>query len=214
MTWLEQLGTLLPSVMGWDRAWPYLLGSLAIGYVFGSIPFGLLITKVMNLGDLRSIGSGNIGATNVLRTGNKAAAAGTLAFDMAKGWAAVVLLTAMWGELPGQIAGLGAFLGHCFPVWLRFQGGKGVATFLGVVIGLSPLAGLGCCLAWIIGAFLTRISSAAALLMSLAAPILMWIMADKGAIWVVAPMIILLWLRHHENIGRLAKGEEPRIGRR
>ena len=214
MTWTEQLGTLLPVVMAPERAWPWLMIALLGGYLIGSIPFGVVITRALGMGDVRSIGSGNIGATNVLRTGNKGAAAATLALDLAKGWAAVALFSSMWGDLPAQLAGFGAFIGHCFPVWLKFKGGKGVATFLGVILGFSFWAGLACCAAWLVVAAAFRISSAAALGMSLSAPIWLWFFGGKGAIWVAVLLIILLWRRHAENIQRLMAGDEPKIGKR
>ncbi len=212
MTAFEQFATLLPDIMNWDRAWPWLLSAMACGYLIGSIPGGVLMTRMMGLGDLRKVGSGNIGATNVLRTGNKKAAAGTLLIDMMKGVVAVVLFAQLWGDLSAQLAGLGAFLGHCFPIWLRFKGGKGIATFLGVILGFSFWAGLACCAAWLVFAGLFRISSLAALLMSLTAPVWLWFLGGKGAIWVALILIVLTWARHHENLGRLFRGAEPKIG--
>lgn len=214
MTWLESLATLLPDVLGWDRAWPWLATSFAIGYASGSIPFGVLVSRAMDLGDLRQIGSGNIGATNVLRTGNKKAAALTLVADMAKGWVPVAVLLALWGDLAAQLAGIGAFLGHLFPVWLWFRGGKGVATFLGVTLGLSFYAGLLACATWLVAAALFRISSLAALIMSLTAPVWLWLLGEKGAIWAVVILIVLIWAKHGANIARLLRGEEPKIGRK
>ena len=212
MTAFEQFATLLPDVMGWRLAWPWLLSALVGGYLIGSIPGGVLMTRLMGLGDLRKVGSGNIGATNVLRTGNKKAAAGTLLIDMLKGVIAVVLFGWLWGDLSAQLAGLGAFLGHCFPIWLRFRGGKGVATFLGVILGFGFWAGLLCCAAWLVFAALFRISSLAALLMSLTAPVWLWVAGGKGAIWVALILIVVIWARHHENIRRLLRGEESKIG--
>ena len=206
------MSTLLPDVMNWELAGPYLALALVAGYVIGSVPSGVIVARLMNLGDLRNIGSGNIGATNVLRTGNKAAAALTLAFDMGKGWLAVVALTGLYGDLMGQVAGLGAFLGHCFPVWLRFRGGKGVATFLGIMLGFSLIAGVLCCLTWLVVAVAFRISSLSALLMALGAAPWLWVLGDVSPIWVVVPLAALVWIRHHENIGRLLRGAEPRIG--
>lgn len=214
MTWYESLATLLPVVMGWERAWPWLLSALAIGYVSGSIPFGVIVARGFGLGDLRAIGSGNIGATNVLRTGDRRAAAATLALDMAKGLAPVALVLFLWGDLPAQLAALGAVLGHLFPVWLGFRGGKGVATFIGVTLGLSPLAGLLCCLTWLGAATLFRISSLAALLMTLSAPLWLWLAGQRGAIWAALILILIVWAKHGGNIGRLIRGAEPKIGRR
>ncbi len=212
MNLAEQFATLLPDVMGWDRAWPWLLAALTGGYLIGSVPGGVLMTRAMGLGDVRNVGSGNIGATNVLRTGNKKAAAGTLLIDMIKGVIAVIVFGAFWGDLSAQLAGLGAFLGHCFPIWLKFKGGKGVATFLGVILGLGFWAGLLSCATWLVFAAVFRISSLAALLMSLTAPAWLWVTGGKGAIWVSVILILIIWVRHHENVGRLLKGAETKIG--
>ncbi|MGB0410552.1 MAG: glycerol-3-phosphate 1-O-acyltransferase PlsY [Pikeienuella sp.] len=206
------MSTLLPDVMSWELTGPYLLMALVLGYVIGSVPSGVIVARLMNLGDLRAIGSGNIGATNVLRTGNKAAAALTLLFDMGKGVAAVVVFTMLYGDLMGQVAGFGAMIGHCFPVWLRFRGGKGVATFLGVMLGFSLFAGLLCCVTWLVVAAVFRMSSLSALLMALCAPVWLWVLGDVSPIWVVVPLVLLIWVRHHENIGRILRGEESRIG--
>ena len=185
--------------------------ALAGGYLLGSIPFGLVLAKLAGLGDLRQIGSGNIGATNVLRAGGKGVAALTLILDAAKGTAAV-LLAARFGEAAALAAGLGAFLGHVFPVWLRFKGGKGVATYLGVLIGLYWPAALLFAATWLAVAYVTRYSSLAALT-AVAASVLM--LAAMGE-WRLAALFLLLgcvlYVRHAENIGRLARGEETRIG--
>ena len=204
---------MLHDIMGLERALPWLLTALAAGYLAGSIPFGLLISRALSLGDLRRIGSGNIGATNVLRTGNKAAAALTLLLDAAKG-AVPVLLFLSWGDLAAQAAGLGAFLGHCFPVWLRFQGGKGVATFLGIVLALHWPSGLAVCATWLAAAALSRRSSVGALAAAASAPL--WLVAfDRWeAVLVAAVLAALVWLRHHANIARLVAGTEPKIGAR
>jgi glycerol-3-phosphate acyltransferase PlsY len=187
------------------------LAALALGYVLGSIPFGLLLTRLAGLGDLREIGSGNIGATNVLRTGSKPLAAATLLLDALKGTAAV-LLGARWGQDAALLAGLGAFLGHLFPVWLGFRGGKGVATYLGVLLGLYWPAALVFCAIWLVIAFVTRYSSLAALVASAATPGLLCLNGQ----WRIAGLFLLLtlWLywRHAANIGRLLRGEEGRIG--
>lgn len=204
--------TLLPDVMGWGQAWPWLLGALLTGYLIGSVPYGVIVARLFKLGDLRKVGSGNIGATNVLRTGNKSAAALTLLFDMGKGWVAVLLLTSELGDLPGELAGFGAFLGHCFPVWLKFRGGKGVATFLGILLGFSFFAGLACCATWLVAAFIGRRSSLAALIAAASAAVWLWVLGDVSPIWITVPMAALLWARHYENIGRLVQGTEPKIG--
>ena len=204
---------MLHEVMDWSRAAPWFLLAFGAGYLIGSIPFGLVLARLFELGDLRRIGSGNIGATNVLRTGNKLAAALTLLFDMAKGLLPVWLFLG-WGDLAAQFAGVGAVLGHCLPVWLGFRGGKGVATFLGVAIGLSPVAGAAVCGLWLGGAALTRISSAAALIASASAPVLMWVFDGPRAVLCVAVLAAWVWFRHHANIRRLLNSTEPKIGGR
>ena len=185
----------------------------AFGYILGSIPFGLLVARVMGLGNLREIGSGNIGATNVLRTGNKPAAALTLLLDGGKGALAVLLGHAAGGD-PGLIAGLAAMIGHCFPVWLRFKGGKGVATFLGIVLALNPMVGLGACLAWLAGAFSTRISSVGALVASVAAVPLAYLADGPKTAFYIALMAALIFWRHRGNIARIRAGTEPKIGKK
>lgn len=186
----------------------------AIGYLFGSIPFGILITRVFGLGDLRQIGSGNIGTTNVLRTGSKSAAAATLILDGGKG--AIAVLVARWlaAEDAAQLAGLLAFLGHCFPVWLKFKGGKGVATFLGLMLALAWPVGIACCLTWLVTALLGRISSMSALVA--AASTTFWILImGYGSIFILGALVTLLvFWRHKENIGRLKAGTEPKIGQK
>ncbi len=189
-----------------------LLMVFILAYLAGAIPFGLLITRSMNLGDLRNIGSGNIGATNVLRTGNKGAAALTLLGDMGKGFLAVTIAWGLFGEAAGLIAAIGAFIGHLFPVWLGFNGGKGVATFLGVCLGLSLPAGLLCCGTWLLAAFALRISSAAALAASALGVVWMWGFAGMVPAIIVLGLAALVWLRHRENIARLMTGTEPKIG--
>lgn len=202
---------MLHDVMAPGRALPWLALAFACGYLIGSIPFGILAARLFGLGDLRKVGSGNIGATNVLRTGNKRAAAITLVLDMAKG-VAPVLLFLNWGDLAAQSAGVGAVLGHCLPVWLRFRGGKGVATFLGVTIGLHPLSGALACATWLAAAFVTRISSVAALAAALSAPFWLYVNERFEAVLVVAGLAVWVWLRHWANILRLVRGVEPRIG--
>jgi acyl phosphate:glycerol-3-phosphate acyltransferase len=185
--------------------------SLAGGYLLGSIPFGLVLARLAGLGDLRQIGSGNIGATNVLRAGGKGVAALTLILDAAKGTAAV-LLAARFGEPAALAVGLGAFLGHVFPAWLGFKGGKGVATYLGVLIGLYWPAALVFAATWLAVAFVTRYSSLAALTAVVASVLALAAMGE----WRLAALFLLLggllYARHAENIGRLARGEETRIG--
>ncbi|WP_298974032.1 glycerol-3-phosphate 1-O-acyltransferase PlsY [uncultured Roseobacter sp.] len=197
-----------------EHATSILLLWALIGYLLGSIPFGMVLANVMGLGNLRDIGSGNIGATNVLRTGNKTAAALTLVLDGGKGAAAVLLARAFGGEDTAQIAGLMAMIGHCYPVWLRFAGGKGVATFLGIMLALSLPVGIGCCIAWLIGALLWRISSMGALV-SAAASTFLLVFLGKGEAVVLGGLltVIVLW-RHRANIARLRAGTEPKIGQK
>jgi glycerol-3-phosphate acyltransferase PlsY len=193
-----------------------LLPALIGGYLLGSIPCGLLLTRAAGLGDIRSIGSGNIGATNVLRTGNKAIALGTLLGDFAKGLAAVLIVGAIWPEelmLPA-LAGLAAVLGHMFPVWLKFKGGKGFATTLGVLVALAWPIGLAAGLAWLAVAVIFRISSLSALVAAALAPIVTWYIVGPFNAGVVLVIAILVWARHHQNIRRLLRGEEPKIGKR
>jgi glycerol-3-phosphate acyltransferase PlsY len=194
----------------WGDALIYLL-SLACGYLLGSIPFGLILTKLSGRGDLREIGSGNIGATNVLRTGGKGLAALTFLLDALKGTAAV-WLGARFGPDAALAGGLGAFLGHLFPVWLGFRGGKGVATYIGVLLGLYWPAALGFAIIWLLVAWRTRFSSLAALVASATTPAALALTGQwrLGALCLV--LTILLYIRHAGNIGRLARGEESRIG--
>jgi acyl phosphate:glycerol-3-phosphate acyltransferase len=195
---------------GFAFTWPFYLGALG-GYLLGSIPFGLLLTKWAGLGDIRAIGSGNIGATNVLRTGRKGLALLTLLLDGGKG-AVAVLIGSHWGPDMMLYAGGGAMLGHLFPVWLRFKGGKGVATALGVVLALDWRVGLLVCATWLAVAFLTRYSSLAALLALAAAPVFAHFFATYTLVQFAIGLALLVWLRHHQNIRRLLKGEETRIG--
>jgi len=183
-----------------------------LAYLAGSIPFGLLITRALGLGDLRGIGSGNIGATNVLRTGNKGAAAATLLLDAAKGAVAVLVARALVGETAALLAGGAAFLGHLFPVWLKFRGGKGVATFLGVLLALAPVVGLIACATWAGVAALARISSLSALVAAVTAPVWLALLGPQGSVWLGIAMAALVLIRHRANIARLRAGTEPRIG--
>lgn len=185
-----------------------------LGYLLGSIPFGMVIARMMGLGDLRQIGSGNIGATNVLRTGNKPAALATLLLDSGKGAIAVLLARYFAGDVAAMLAGGAAFLGHCFPVWLGFRGGKGVATFLGTLIALSWPIGFGACAIWLLTAIISRISSLSALMAAAFAPILAWSMGRNDLILVCLFIAALIFFRHKTNITRLLDGSEPRIGKR
>ena len=199
-------------IMGFERALPWLMLALGCGYLAGSIPFGVLAARFFNLGDLRKIGSGSIGATNVLRTGNKLAAFTTLLLDALKGTVPVLIFLSLWGDLAGQAAGLGAFLGHCFPVWLGFRGGKGVATWLGVMLAIHPLTWAALCLTWLAMAALTRISSAGALVAAASGPVWLILFDRWEAVLLAIILGVLVWIRHHANIRRILRGEEPRIG--
>ncbi|KQZ16743.1 glycerol-3-phosphate acyltransferase [Mesorhizobium sp. Root552] len=187
------------------------IAALIFGYLLGSIPFGLLLTRAAGLGDVRSIGSGNIGATNVLRTGNKKLAAATLILDMLKGTAAV-LIARYYGMELGLFAGFGAFLGHLFPAWLGFKGGKGVATYLGVLIGLVWQVALIFAAVWLLVAMLFRYSSLAALSAAVVVPIALWFLATPAIAGLFAVMSIILIYKHRTNISRLMAGTEGRIG--
>ena len=187
------------------------LAALAIGYLLGSIPFGLVLTKLFGPGDLRSVGSGNIGATNVLRTGRKGLAALTLLLDLLKGTAGV-FVGAQWGPDAAILGGVGAILGHVFPVWLGFRGGKGVATYVGVLIGLAWPAALAFCAVWLATALTTRYSSLAALVASAVTPCVLAWLGEWTLAGVFLLLAALLFWRHRSNIERLSKGEETRIG--
>ena len=184
---------------------------IAVGYLLGSIPFGLLLTRAAGLGDVRGIGSGNIGATNVLRTGNKGLAAATLLLDMLKGTAAV-LLAGIYGIEFAIAAGLGAFLGHLFPVWLSFKGGKGVATYIGVLLGLMWQAALLFCAIWIVIAFAFRYSSLSALTACVVTPVALWFMGRANLAILFAVLSVIVFIKHRANIARLLAGTEGKIG--
>jgi glycerol-3-phosphate acyltransferase PlsY len=191
-----------------------LLAALAFGYLLGSIPFGLVLTRMAGRGDIRAIGSGNIGATNVLRTGSKPLAAATLLLDALKGTAAVLAARYWAGDGPALAAGLGAFLGHAFPVWLRFKGGKGVATYLGVLLGIAWPVALAFAAIWLAFAAVFRISSLSALAASLATPLVLFASGRRTEVMLLALLSLLLWFNHRENIARLLTGTEPKIGAR
>lgn len=190
-----------------------ILIALAFGYLLGSIPFGLLLTRAAGLGDVRQIGSGNIGATNVLRTGNKGLAAATLLLDALKG-AVAVLVAQRWGVEAGIAAGFGAFLGHLFPVWLGFRGGKGVATYLGVLVAFAWQAALAFAAVWLALAFLTRYSSLSALTAAIASPAALYFLGLPTHAAVLAVMSAIVFIKHRENISRLLAGTESKIGRK
>ncbi|MFA9229364.1 MAG: glycerol-3-phosphate 1-O-acyltransferase PlsY [Microgenomates group bacterium] len=188
----------------------FIVGVLA--YLLGSVPFGILITRLMGLGDLRQIGSGNIGATNVLRTGNKGAAAATLVLDGAKSAVAVLVARAMVGEDAAQVAGLMAFLGHLFPVWLRFKGGKGVATFLGAMLALAWPVGLALCSTWLVVAVVSRVSSLAALMSAALAGLWVFYFERFDLLAITLVFTVCVYARHWANLQRLKAGTEPKIG--
>ncbi|GAB5468243.1 MAG: glycerol-3-phosphate 1-O-acyltransferase PlsY [Rhodospirillales bacterium] len=224
----------MPDPISWSYAWPYFLAAFVLAYLFGSLPFGLLLTRAAGLGDIRKQGSGNIGATNVLRTGRKDLAAATLLLDAGKGAIAVGLASWLAGSQVALIAAFAAVLGHLFPIWLGFKGGKGVATTLGTLLALSFWVGALCCLTWLLVAALFRYSSLAALIAVALAPVYAWLLpwgfrieelfsADAGALLfrgepqlmqIAAALALLVWLRHATNIKRLLTGQEPKIGRR
>ena len=187
--------------------------ALIIGYLLGSIPFGLILTRLAGTQDLRSIGSGSIGATNVLRTGRKSLAAATLLLDALKGTAAVLIANNYLGGFnAAMLAGLGAFLGHLFPVWLKFKGGKGVAVYIGILIGMFPPAALVFCVLWLATAFTTRYSSLSALVAAFITPMFLWWFGHLPLAALFAVLTLLLFYAHRENIKRLQAGKESRIG--
>ncbi len=192
--------------------------ALVVGYLLGSIPFGLLLTRLTGTGDIRAIGSGNIGATNVLRTGRKGLAAATLLGDALKGTAAVLVVSYLYRQHPqgadlALLAGLGAFVGHVFPVWLKFTGGKGVATYIGILLAVAWPAALGFCLIWLAVAALTRYSSLSGLVASVFAPALLWLFDLPHAAALFLLLSALIWITHRANIARLLEGTEGKIGR-
>lgn len=197
-----------------ETALPLLGLTALLAYVLGSVPFGIVMARLFGLGDLRSVGSGNIGATNVLRTGNKPAAFLTLVLDAGKGAIAVLLARFFVGEDAAQLAGFTAFLGHCFPVFLGFKGGKGVATFLGTLLALAWPIGLAACATWAVTAGLFRISSFAALVAAALSPLAAWALGFPTAILFCLALAVLIFIRHHANIIRLVNGQEPRIGKK
>lgn len=191
----------------------YYILAISIGYLLGSIPFGLILTRLAGTQDLRSIGSGNIGTTNVLRTGRKDLAAATLLFDMLKGTAAVIVAGYLGGPTAAMLAALAAFLGHLFPVWLNFRGGKGVAVYIGVLLGLYWPAAVVFCVLWLATALTSRYSSLSALVASLITPIFLWWFGHLALASLSVVLTLLLFFMHRENIKRLKAGTEGRIGK-
>ncbi|ASY62427.1 Acyl-phosphate:glycerol-3-phosphate O-acyltransferase PlsY [Sinorhizobium sojae CCBAU 05684] len=198
-------------ILFWQLGLPATLLCLAFGYLLGSIPFGLILTRVAGLGDVRKIGSGNIGATNVLRTGNRKLAAATLLLDALKGTAAAAIAS-YWGGEAGIAAGFAAFLGHLFPVWLGFKGGKGVATYIGVLLGLVPVMVLVFAAIWLAVAKVTRYSSLSALTATAIIPVILYATEYEKVAVLFAAMTAISWIKHRANIQRLLSGTESRIG--
>ncbi len=190
---------------------PLMLVTAVLAYLLGAVPFGIVMARLFGLGDLRSVGSGNIGATNVLRTGNKLAAFLTLLLDSGKGAIAVLLAWGLVGPDAAQLAGLAAFIGHCFPIYLGFKGGKGVATYLGTILALSFITGFAACMTWLVIALLFRFSSLAALITAVMVPAWAWSLGRPDLIVLTACLGLLVWVRHRANIERLLSGQETRI---
>ena len=202
----------MPQPIDWSLA-PLSYGAaLVFGYLLGSIPFGLILTRLAGTQDIRTVGSGNIGATNVLRTGRKGLAVATLLCDMLKGTCAVLIMSRWGGSELGLIGGLGAFLGHLFPVWLRFKGGKGVATYLGILIAVAWPAAMVFAVVWIGVAFLTRYSSLSALVASAATPAVLFLMGNGREASLLLLLTVLIWVMHRANVARLVAGTEGKIG--
>ncbi|WP_331374029.1 glycerol-3-phosphate 1-O-acyltransferase PlsY [Sinorhizobium chiapasense] len=198
-------------LLSWQLGLPATFACLVFGYLLGSIPFGLILTRMAGLGDVRKIGSGNIGATNVLRTGNKKLAAATLLLDALKGTAAAAIAS-LWGIEAGLAAGLAAFLGHLYPVWLSFKGGKGVATYIGVLLGLAPVMVLVFGAIWLAMAKITRYSSLSALTATVVTPAALYATGYEKVALLFAIMTAITWIKHRTNIQRLLNGTESRIG--
>jgi glycerol-3-phosphate acyltransferase PlsY len=203
----------MPDPISWSFSAPYFLLAFAFGYILGSIPFGLILTRMAGLGDIRKIGSGNIGTTNVLRTGRKDIAAATLVADALKGTLAV-MVAGLWGPDTAVLAALGAFIGHLFPVWLRFKGGKGVATYLGILIGLAWPAALVFAAIWMAVAWIARYSSLSALVASAASPFVLLLMDHVQEAELMGLLSLFLWVMHRANIRRLVSGTEGKIGQK
>ena len=204
----------MTDIMTWQIGGGVALAAIVLGYLLGSIPFGLLLTRMAGLGDIRAIGSGNIGATNVLRTGNKKLAAATLLLDALKATAAALAGFYIAGPEAGLLAGFGAFIGHLFPVWIGFTGGKGVATYIGTLLGVAPLWVLAFAAVWLTVAFVSRYSSLSALVATLVIPVALWIVGEEKIALVMAIMTAVSWWRHEANIKRLLAGTEGKIGQK
>ena len=204
----------MPDPISWSAAAPYLMMFLALGYLFGSVPTGLLLARLAGKGDIRKIGSGNIGATNVLRTGSKKLAVGTLLGDALKGIVPVLIGMNYGGPDGAVCAGLGAFLGHLFPIWLGFKGGKGIATYIGIALAFVPWAALAFALVWLSSAFITRYSSLSALIATLVTPAVMYWLGYVQYAQLFVLLTLLAWIMHHENIKRLLSGTEGKIGQK
>jgi len=201
----------MPDPISWSLALPYFSAALLFGYLCGSVPFGLLFTRAAGLGDIRAIGSGNIGATNVLRTGNKKLAALTVLADVSKGLVPVII-GQQWGPDIAVLAALGAVLGHIFPLWLRFKGGKAVATYIGVLTGLYWPVALIFCATWLSVAVLSRVSSIAALVAIAATPVWLFYFEERQLMELFILLGVIIYLAHHQNIARIIKGKETKIG--
>ncbi len=193
---------------------PLLALTAVLGYLLGAVPFGIVFARVFGLGDLRKIGSGNIGATNVLRTGNKPAALLTLIADVGKGAFAVLVARALLGDDAAQLAGFAAYLGHCFPVYIGFKGGKGVATWLGTVLAIAWPLGLAAAATWLAAAALFRISSLAGLIAAALTPVWAFALGIPSVYVLTIALAVLIFIRHHQNIARLMQGKEPKIGKK
>ncbi|WP_105419499.1 glycerol-3-phosphate 1-O-acyltransferase PlsY [Neorhizobium sp. T25_27] len=201
-------------LFNWQITLPIALTALVFGYLLGSIPFGLILTRAAGLGDIRSIGSGNIGATNVLRTGNKKLAAATLLLDALKATVAALIAWYLFGKEAGLLAGFAAFMGHLFPVWLGFKGGKGVATYIGTLLGVAPWMVLVFAAIWLGVAKISKYSSLSALVATLVIPVVLWFLNEPKIALVLAVMTAISWWKHEENIKRLIAGTESRIGQK
>ncbi|CAN7268647.1 glycerol-3-phosphate 1-O-acyltransferase PlsY [Neorhizobium tomejilense] len=204
----------MSELFNWQITLPIALTALVFGYLLGSIPFGLILTRAAGLGDIRSIGSGNIGATNVLRTGNKKLAAATLLLDALKATVAALIAWYLFGKEAGLLAGFAAFMGHLFPVWLGFKGGKGVATYIGTLLGVAPWMVLVFAAIWLGVAKISKYSSLSALVATLVIPVVLWFLNEPKIALVLAVMTAISWWKHEENIKRLIAGTESRIGQK